>query len=341
VTARLAAALRSAGGAAQRRCPPVLTGGESPGEAGQGAKVDWLTVTWQPESGDLHIAREVWQAFESVFGYAVVGQESAGRYGYAFGCVYSVIRFGSVVPVGRVDWGGDRHGLRARFDLSGSGCSLVSDWRAVRAWVGNMADARLTRVDLAVDCLMGEFGVEDAVDWYEAGEFHAGGRRPRHSLIGDWLDPHYGRTFEVGRRENGKMLRAYEKGRQLGDCVSPWVRWEVELRNVDRDLPLDLLVESDRYFVGAYEALRAVLPAAGERIRTHQAEGEISLGRLVQSQRVAYGQVVSVLRAKLTAGQVLDVLSRPGLPRRLQRSSLDAFHLIGADALLCHEGASP
>lgn len=318
---------------ARSASPPVLTGGESLGKQGRAAVVDWLTVTWKPESDDVYVARECWPVVSRWLGGSVVGQESAGRYGYRFGCVFSVVLHGSVVPVGRVDWGGDRHGGRARLDLSGAGCSRIADWVEVRAWIESCEEATLTRVDLAVDCLMGEFTVEDARDWLLAGEFHAGGRRPRHSTPGDWLDPHYGRTLEVGRRENGKMLRAYEKGRQLGDSASPWVRWEVELRNVDRVLPLDVLTDRDRFFAGAYVALERLLQVKGDRIRTAQAEGEISLRQLVQFQRSAYGQLINVLRAKLSAGDVLDLLCREGVPRRLHRSSLSAFHQIGADAL--------
>lgn len=73
-------------------------------------------------------------------------------------------------------------------------------------------------------------------------EFTAGeGRPPRHSTPGDWLSetPYYGRTLEIGRRENGKMLRAYEKGLQLapGSTATKWTRFEVELRRKDRDIP--------------------------------------------------------------------------------------------------------
>lgn len=346
----------------------LLTGGESRIEAGPGpgAIVDWLTVTFLPESagslswkadGDdddadersvvapAHLACDLWPVVSDWLGGSVVGHESAARYGYAFGCEFSVIAFGSLVPVGRVDWGGERHGGRGRLDISGAGCGRVSDWGLVRSFIEGLEAAKITRVDLAVDCLAGEFGVEDARSWYELGEFHAGGRVPRHSCPGDWFNPAYrggegicyGRTLEVGRRENGKMLRAYEKGRQLGDSESPWTRFEVELRNIDRDIPFDVLTERDRYFAGAYECLKRVLPVAGERIKTHQADGEIALSQYVKHANAGYGQVVSVLRAKMSAGQVLDLLCREGLPRRLQKSSLTAFHLIGAGALQSQE----
>lgn len=331
--AQAASGARARRGGAHR--PPELTGGESLADAGAAAaKIDWLTVTFKPESPDIHVGADVWDIWAGILGGRILGQECAPKYGYGFGVQLVAEVYGSLVPVGRVDWGGDRHQGRARLDISGAGCSRITDWRWVRSWIERQEDAVITRVDLAVDCLMGEYGVEDARDWYLAGEFHAGGRRPRHSTVGDWLDPHYGRTLEVGRRENGKMLRCYEKGRQLGDCASPWTRWEVEIRNVDRVIPFDVLTDRDCYFAGAYECLKRVLPVAGERIRTAQAEGEISLARLVHHSRAAYGQLVEVLRAKLDAGQVLDVLRRPGVPRRLHRPSLTAFHQFGADALL-------
>lgn len=316
--------------------PPVSNrGGKSPYEAVQGAraKVDWLTVTWKPSPDEL-VNFQSFELLTAWLGGSVVGEDSPGLLGYAHGCRFYVVIHGTPVYVARVDWGGEHHGGRARLDLTASACGRVRGWAGVAAEVGRWDETKLTRVDLAVDCLMGEYTVEDARDWYLAGEFHSGGRRPRHSLIGDWLDPHYGRTINVGRRENGKMLRAYEKGRQLGDSASPWTRFEVELRNIDRELPLDVLTNSDAYFVGAYEALARLLDCSALRIATDQAEGEIALGSLVTYQRAAYGRLITVLRGKLEAGQVLDLLCRPGLPRRLEKSSLTAFDLIGADALI-------
>jgi phage replication initiation protein len=236
--------------------------------------------------------------------------------------------------VARLDFGGAHHGARARLDISGAGCSRVRSWVELRAWVEALAECKLTRVDLAVDALEGEFSVEDAVQWYQGGEFNAGGRMPRHSLVGDWLCPRHGRTLEVGRRENGKMLRCYEKGRQLGDQGSPWTRFEVELRNNDRDLPFEILTDRDKYFTGAYRCLERILAAAGERIRTHQKEGEISLDRLTGFARSAYGQLIHVLRGKFSAGEVIDAISRPGYPKRLERAALGGFSISGPPPLL-------
>uniref|UniRef100_A0A193SD77 Replication initiation protein-like C-terminal domain-containing protein n=1 Tax=biofilter metagenome TaxID=1070537 RepID=A0A193SD77_9ZZZZ len=301
--------------------PPALTGGES---HHQGAKVDWLTVTWQPEQGQ-DVARWAYEFLTNYLG-GVLAESVNGLFGYQSGVRFFVPVAGVPIHVGRVDYGGAHHGGRARLDLSGAGCSRVTRWLHVQTELDQLAEVKLTRVDLACDFLDGRFSVEDAVDWYRAGEFNAGGRNPRHSLIGDWLEPRHGRTLEVGRRENGKMLRCYEKGRQLGNQDSPWTRFEVEIRNNDRDIPVDVLTRCDEYFVGAYKCLEQLLDAPAERIATHQAEGEIAFDRLVETASTAYGRLVNVMRGVMTIDQIMDSLSRPGFPKRLERAALGGFY---------------
>ena len=308
---------------AGRPCPPNLTGGESPDE---GAKVDWLTCTWLPER-DEHVAATTHAWLTQWLG-GVMGESVNGLFGYQEGVRFYVPIMGVPVHVARVDFGGEHKGGRARLDLSGAGCSRVRNWHALRAVLEGLTDSTLTRVDLAVDALEGEYSVDDAAAWYQAGEFNAGGRMPRHSTVGDWLseESRHGRTLEVGRRENGKMLRCYEKGKQLGDQDSRWVRFEVELRNNDRDLPFDMLTRCDEYFVGAYRCLERLLSAAGEKIKTHQKEGQIALQVMQDYAKSAYGQLLHVMRVQgLSASEVIDELARPGIPRRLERASLAGF----------------
>lgn len=280
-------------------------------------------MTWQPEPDEV-VSMGAFEWFTADLG-GVMGESVNGMYGYESGCRFYVPYDGTAVNVGSVFYGGEHHGGRARLELTGAGCSRVRSWSNIKSRLELLEDVKLTRIDLAVDCLAGEFGVEDAVHWYQSGDFTMGGRPPRHSLVGDWLSPKHGRTFEVGRRENGKMLRCYEKGRQLGDQSSNWTRFEVEIRNNDRDIPLDILTQSDSYFVGSYKCLERLLDAAAERIKTHQKEGEISLEHLTEYAKSAYGQLVHVLRGQLSAGDVLDAISRPGIPKRLERASLGGF----------------
>ena len=324
-----------------RPSPPALTGGESPVQ--QGAKVDWLTCTWWPDPEE-HVPATVIALLRDVVGQ-VEAMDSPGMFGYEHGCrLFMRLDDGAQHHVGRVDWGGGHHRGRARLDLSGSGCARISAWWQVSGWIDRQADYKLTRVDLAVDCLHGEFTVEDAKDWLLAGEFNAGGRNPRHSCPGDWLNerPVHGRTLEIGRRENGKMLRAYEKGLQLAPgSGDKWTRFEVELRNVDRDLPLEVLTDCDRYFAGAYKCLQRLLAVLPEAIPTHQREGELSMQMLTKHCSVSYGRFINVLRATLDASDVLDVLSLPGVPRRLEKASLAGFTTAGAPLAFLKEGCVP
>ena len=305
------------------------------------SKVDWFTATWLPDPDEV-IWANIMDLFKLVFGFDVQGVAVPGMFGYQEGIRWFSKVDGCDHHLARLDWGGTHHGMRARLDLSGSACALVKDWRVLQDWISQQWQSKLTRVDLAVDFLNGEYTVDHAVDWYKSGLFTAGGRNPRHSTPGDWLAPHHGRTLEIGRRTNGKMLRAYEKGRQLGDSQSPWTRFEVELRNIDRDLPFDILTNPDKYFAGAYKCLGDLIDSLPESIPTHQAEGQIALETLVTYQRQSYGRLITVLRATLSADQVLDLISRPGVPARLEKSALVGSHQRAAPnqgnhhAITCH-----
>lgn len=308
--------------------PPSLTGGESffsdsetrfePGAA----KVDWCTVTWLPEP-DEHVGAQVHDMLRLMLG-EVQGRDARPGRGYEQAVEFFICIDETDIHVARADFGGSFHKGRARFDLSGAGCSKVASWEVMQDWIRTMFDFKLTRVDLAVDCLQGEFDIDDAASWYRAGDFNAGGRNPRHSTIGDWLSQpsFYGRTLEIGRSANGKMLRCYEKGKQLGDPDSPWVRFEVELRNNDRVIPLETLTQCGRYFAGAYKCLERIMDSAASRIQTQQKEEEITMEKLVTSARSSYGKLVNHMGKSQSPKQIIEQIARPGIPKRLERSAL-------------------
>lgn len=307
----------------RKPCPPSLTGGES---HPSGAKIDWLTFTWLPEP-DEHVGSLVSNFLNQNLSHTVFGVSCPAMFGYESAIrYYAQLDDGKQHHIARLDFGGMNKGGRARLDISGSGCSLVNNYYAVHRFITELFDCSITRIDLAVDCLEGQFTVEDAVQWYQDGDFHAGGRIPRHSLVGDWLDPKHGRTFEVGRRENGKMLRAYEKGRQLGDTSSLWTRFEVEIRNNDRVIPFDVLTQPSNYFAGSYKCLQRILSAAAERIKTIQKEGQITVEALSEHCKTAYGALINVLFEGFTSDEVVNFLKRAGVPKRLERASLSVFH---------------
>lgn len=330
-------ARRSRAACGRAASPPALIGGGKSqktisASAQLASKVDWLTFTYFPGGSDVLPHFELRDLLEQVMGAQVQFQTCAGMYGFEFGARYFLTVHDEQVNIGRVDFGGNHHKGRARLDLSGTGCGHVRSWFGVQAFIAGAFDSRITRVDLAVDLLQGEFTLDDAADWYRQGEFNAGGRMPTHSTVGAWLadmpqnaPTGHGRTLYIGKRENGKMLRAYEKGRQLGDPSSDWVRFEVELRNKDREIPLDVLTNCDTYFVGAYKALERLLEVAGTKVATDQKEGEISLNKLIHHLRESYGKAINVLRLKLTPDQVIDSLSINGVPARLAKAAVNGF----------------
>lgn len=116
----------------------------------------------------------------------------------------------------------------------------------MRAW-GEQQHAKIKRIDLAHDDFSGQhISVAKALDWFHAGGFTVGGRPPAPRYIDD-LGTGSGKTLYLGSRENGKMIRVYEKGRQLGDPLSPWVRAEVEIHSTDRVVPWDTAAKEARF----------------------------------------------------------------------------------------------
>lgn len=244
------------------------------------------------------------------------------------------IAFGSLV-----DRGKGLHGYKRSFDigktggmfayggqrgtafvsLPGSACALIGDWGAVYHLFHEVLQGRITRWDGAVDMFDGEPSVDDAVDWYRAGLFNAGGNKPTCNQQGNWIEPDSsGRTFYVGKRKNGKLLRVYEKGKQLGDISSPWVRWELELHNRDREIPWDVILEPGKYLAASYACMGWV-NVVQERIRTTRKTANVSYKHLSHYLSLAYGRMLNVmLEVEGSPEKVVEILKRNGAPARLE-----------------------
>jgi phage replication initiation protein len=321
----------AAGGA-----PPPYgnTGGKSPSRPGKGesphpdqekgqiapdaAFTDYLNVTYGI-AGQQDPFGYFLDAFPSVAGDLFGGFEDRGRgfFGYdrSFGS-----EFGGAIFA----YGGQRE--TALLSIPGEGCALVRDWDSLGVWLRDWLDARITRWDGAADDFEGLHPVEEIADAYLAGAFTIGGRRPSHRLEGDWLQPQgNGRTFYVGRRKNGKLYRGYEKGKQLGDPASLWVRHEVELHNRDRIVPWDVLWHPGKYVAGAYPYL-AWVREDSLRIRSLRKAASISLEHLASHCRRTYGRLINLLTERgLAPEEIVRALSRVGVPERLETA-----HRVGA-----------
>lgn len=298
------------------------------------AVIDWLSFTFQgwSDMGEKGISGMVRTWLQEWMQQPVVGVSGNGLYGFEHSITWQSPKFDELQTVAVLAWGGKNQRGKIYVSINGTGCSLIEDWGCVRRIVESIK-ATITRTDVAVDALNGEFTADEAVNWYGEGGFNAGGRRPSYKMEGDWHDSpdmvqQSGRTFYVGRRKNGKYARIYEKGKQLGSRWSVWNRFEVEVHNVDRELPFDIITNPSAYFAGMYPCCEGLVDVGAERIKTLQDEFDISLDRLKSYLRIAYGKLIYVLRMtnrQDDESKMLDEICQQGIPRRLGKAALSAL----------------
>lgn len=161
----------------------------------------------------------------------------------------------------------------------------------------------LTRIDFAYDDFAGEtFPVRSLYKAWQDGKFTAEKSpvAPQIRLVGDWHrddKENKGLTFYVGSRDSGKMFRGYEKGKQLGDKSSPWVRAETELHGDTFHLIPEMLIHPTSYFVMLYPVLTAVEYAGmASRVERLAREGLDTVEKVLDTIRHQYGGHLHVLR---------------------------------------------
>jgi len=235
---------------------------------------------------------------------------------------------------GFITWGGnnlvqDFSGFERRVEsrvqvyVTGEGCERIKDWSRVHKAL-HALDARLTRVDVAFDDHDGLYSVDHAREKFLAGEFAGQGRPPKAQFIDDFGNGK-GRTLYVGSRENGKLFRCYEKGKQLGDQSSLWVRWEIQIGSQDREIPLAILLSPLPFLSGSYPAL-SFLSQITAVIRTCSEKLLISYTKLRRICRVQYGRLLNYAHRELGLDQAsafLEFVTFDGYPARL----INAHHM--------------
>jgi len=228
--------------------------------------------------------------------------------------------------------GGDSQRGSIHVELNATGCTRVTDWDKVMEW-GIGHNVTITRIDLAHDDLDGKtVSIEFALQWLEAGAFATNGRPPDSHLRDD-LGSGKGKTLYVGNRKNGKLCRVYEKGRQLGNPTSPWVRIEVEFRNKSRIIPWDTIINPGHYLAGAYPCL-AFLSETQAKIRTITKAVTISYERAVHHAQQMTGKLINVMMQFHGEDSlaVVNKLRRDGIPHRLQNYADFIPQIIAGDS---------
>ena len=200
---------------------------------------------------------EMGKKLDSIFGFKVGKKNKNGKNFYEKS--YQIIT-PQGVQVGDLCIGGQNNSILVM--LSGQGC-LMADYgwqEGLYNFLKIANDAKITRLDLAHDDLDGNYlDIDDLNERESDGQFYYFGKPARVTWWGDWkyLDrDNLGRTLQIGCRTSDKMLRAYQKGKQLGDKTSSWVRLEVELKSKHTIIPFDAIIRPSDYFINLYPCFK-------------------------------------------------------------------------------------
>lgn len=289
---------------------------------GDSAFLDWVNFTTHEEDfmkgltlvSDQEFIAQVSYQCQLIYGFGITSKRDTGanfyHESYVLGDGY-----------GMVCHGGQRNTVLVM--LSGQGCEAAKE-----GWEKRLYDflnicsarARLTRVDLAHDDYEGSrYTVDQADQDFDASLFNCGGRNPNHEQRGNWRRPNgKGRTLYIGNRENGKFARVYEKGKQLGDKESPWVRIEVEMKSVNRIIPFEVLLHPGQYLAASYPAFNWISERQ-ERILTTQKTLEITYAAAVEFAQKQVGALINVMvNIEDSVETVISKLIRDAIPKRLK-----------------------
>lgn len=274
------------------------------------ALVDWLAFTIKTKhcvddqkallsaiTSDFNIPKENWQ------------RPKTGWNGYTHRINLS--------HYGLVAYGGHSQKNTIHIELNAQGCSLVKDWFKVYDWLV-LNKARLTRVDLAHDDFYGKtVNIEVCKQWYIDKLFNTTGRPPKAQLIDD-LDDGSGKTFYVGTRKSGKLVRMYEKGKQLGYPNSDWFRVELELHDKGRVIPTDIILKAGSYLAGSYKAFEFI-STKQDRVKTIQKTTTMTYEKTKEWVKTACGKSLNAI-LQVEGGdlsKLYELTVREGLPKRL------------------------
>lgn len=315
------------------------------------AFIDWLTVTfpvaaidhendWDvpefvgTEDAALYLALRL----EKILGFGIFQKRERGHLFY-----HHSWSLGEDGRFGFIAVGGQRATML--FELTGEGCMHAKPgWEAeMHAFLtsdalvaGALTGPKITRIDLTHDDHAGTYNVDRAFDDWNNDRFKLpqAPQSPAMNQVGNWSRPDgRGRTLYVGRRQSGKFLRVYEKGKQLGDRESPWTRIELELKAVDRVIPFDTLLKPGHYLAGAYPALEW-LNERQSRISTVRHAAKKGYEAMVRYVRRAAGAALAVAVAINGQQFVQDLVSdvtADEMHRQMVKRALDLPTYVVAD----------
>lgn len=263
-------------------------------------KVDWFGFRSQGE------IPEVVEALRGVFDAKLPSLVSRPRKGGWNGFKSSADLFVGDMQVGFMAFGGESQRGNVMVNITGMGCQwAVPDWEVVQDAVNGLPSYELRRLDIALDTYKREVTHDKVVQAYRDGLFTLNGRPPSMTRI-EPEDPLDGATVYIGKRQNAKFLRCYEKGLELvrayprgmiqkleGVPVEDIYRVELEVKAKDGPLPFDLIDRRDQYFAGAYPYLQTIVDVKPEIFVQSREKGpQNDLAGMLAQIRHQYGSTI-------------------------------------------------
>lgn len=283
--------------------------------------IDWISVTFQASTLDDqrtkgHLTAESRQSeiisnfsplLANIFGFAIDFENDSGRNFYTRS--YTLEH-----DAGYVCIGGQNDTIM--LCINGTGCTYGKvGWEEdLNAWLVLFANkAKITRIDLAHDDLYGDY---TNLNWFDnqhtIGGFNQGGPSPTCEHRGNWKQPNgKGRTMYIGSRQSSKFCRIYEKGRQLGDPTSEWLRIEVEYKSRDIYIPLDVLLKPSEFFICSYPCFD-VFNFEGKlnKFEVIDKQDLMSWDNSIQLVKTQYGRYIKFFRKVINDdSKLLDMLT--------------------------------
>lgn len=206
------------------------------------------------------------------------------------------------MKIGRMAYGGEAMRGWVRSDITGVGCAWVPEWDSCESHFSCLESFETRRVDIALDTVKREVTHDKVVAAHRTGLFTTSGKPPSMTKI-EPEDPYEGKTVYVGKRDQPKFLRAYEKGYEMaratpnleisyinGHPIADMYRLELELKAKHQDLPTDLIENRDQYFSGAYPYLQSVLAVEPEIFKmSKEKSAQRTLASMLAVLRTQYG----------------------------------------------------
>lgn len=221
-------------------------------------------------------------------------------------------------------------------NLHGAACTFADrSWRQKMAEYIDRHEAKITRVDLALDFFEGiKGGMLRVKSDYESGAMDVLGQRPKCNMHGPWVDGGRGRSFYVGSKEAGKQTNIYEKGVQLfGEKdATNWERIELRYGNKLRVISSEVLTRPADFFAGASDWHAQMLqehglseesvtpdklPLRKGRLPVQTVKAEVV--RVFRWLRDVAGPSISFAFQHLPDLQLVDLTHSHKLPARLER----------------------